>query len=89
MTACVSGVKPTAATYRNDVPLSLDNDSLSECPELPQPTDGKPSTLMENHVAVTKLYHDCKTNHHTLIQGIKSQHGITVNGIAPSTLPDR
>ncbi len=82
-------MKPTAASYQPPQ-LSIDSKLLQKYDtELPQPTDGSQSALMANHVDVTRIAHSCITDHNSLIDSVFSQQGVTINGIAPRTLPPK
>lgn len=50
---------------------------------LPQPIDGKPVTLLNNHVDVAKAYHLLLSDHVCLVLQISQQQGVTINGQAP------
>lgn len=82
LTACASGVRPTAAVLSQSTQITLDQSTMQKyATQLPQPADGKQSTLLQNHVLSAQLYHQCAIDHNALIDGIYSQRGIVINGI--------
>jgi hypothetical protein len=62
------------------VNLTLPIESLQECGDAPLAADGKQATLVKNHVAVAAWGHRCDDRHHGLIDALKRQQGITING---------
>jgi hypothetical protein len=62
------------------VNLTLPTDALQECGDAPLAADGKWATLMKNHVAVAAWGHRCEDRHHGLIDAVRKQQGITING---------
>lgn len=46
---------------------------MVKCPALPLSTDGKLSTLLVNHVDVTKAYHVCADRHADLVDALREQ----------------
>ncbi len=65
LTACASGVPPTAASWRPPPPPAQD---LQPCPELPEPASGRAGDLLANHVAVARLYQACRTRQQGLAE---------------------
>ena len=85
---CQHGVRPMPdeATIPN---LSIPQGQLQPGPAtLPQPADGKRSTLLSNHVSVARLYHQLRLRHACLVRTLWGQQGITINGLPPAVAID-
>lgn len=66
LTACASGAPPT------QIPTLFPPASdLQLCPSLPMPPSGAMTDLLDNHIAVTKAYHQCKDRHQGLVEWLE------------------
>lgn len=66
LTACASGGPRTMAPT-----LAPPAARMAPCPPLPQPASGSLTDLLANHVAVAKVYHQCRDRHQGLIDWLK------------------
>jgi hypothetical protein len=85
LTSCASG---TTRTPHDLEPLPVPNlvippPLLAECPPLPLVDDGGLPALLSNHVDVARMYAECRTRHACTVDSIRSQKGVTLNGVPP------
>jgi hypothetical protein len=71
------------ALPHDNVHLSIDPNIMRTYDELPQPADGRLSTLMLNHNDVAHIANSCRLDHNALIAAIESQQGVDINGGQP------
>lgn len=62
------------------VNLTLPVEAMQPCGLPPMARDGKWDTLHRNHVDVAAWGHLCSDRHDGLIDSLKHQQGITING---------
>lgn len=66
LTACASGRTPTPAPT-----LSPPASEMVACSPLPPPESGQLNDLLTNHIAVAKLYHQCRDRLQALIDWLE------------------
>lgn len=64
LTGCVSGAQLTPTAPKRYPPPNL----TAQCQALPDPASAKGTALLANHVAVARLYHECKDRHRGLAE---------------------
>lgn len=54
---------------------------LQPCAPLPEVEDGRLSSLIENHVASVRLYHECAQRHADLVEVVRSADDAPAAGL--------
>ena len=66
LTGCASGWLPMSAPRQPPPALT------TACPDLPPPRSARGADLLDNHVQVAELYHECREKHRALAAWAKN-----------------